>query len=43
MQEARLSGPGPKCFLDATIEGNYPNKDYHRVYVGEIVSVLKRG
>ena len=33
----------PKCFLDASIEGNYPNKDYHRVYVGEIVSVLKRG
>lgn len=26
-------------FLDATIEGNYPKKDYHRVYFGEIVRV----
>ncbi len=26
-------------FLDATIEGNYPKRDYHRVYFGEIVRV----
>ena len=32
----------PKRFLDAGIEKNYPNKDYHRMYVGEIVSCLKR-
>lgn len=24
------------CFLDAEIEKNYPQKDYHTVYVGEI-------
>jgi len=26
-------------FLESTIESNYPKKDYHRVYFGEIVSV----
>jgi len=26
-------------FLDRTIEGNYPKKDYHRVYFGEIVHI----
>ncbi len=29
----------PKQFIDPTIENNYPNKDYHRMYVGEILSV----
>ncbi|OGS25809.1 MAG: flavin reductase [Elusimicrobia bacterium RIFOXYB2_FULL_48_7] len=27
----------PKQFLDPKIDGNYPNKDYHRMYIGEIV------
>ena len=27
-------------FLDARIEKNYPRKDYHRIYYGEIVAVL---
>lgn len=29
----------PERFLDPGIEENYPLKDYHRVYVGEIVEV----
>ncbi len=28
-------------FLDSTIEGNYPKKDYHRMYFGEIVRVSR--
>jgi flavin reductase (DIM6/NTAB) family NADH-FMN oxidoreductase RutF len=28
-----------KHFLDPAIEGNYPGKDYHRVYFGEIISI----
>ena len=27
----------PEHFLDPTIEKNYPQKDYHRIYYGEIV------
>ena len=27
----------PENFLDAKIEANYPDKDYHRMYIGEIV------
>jgi len=27
----------PEHFLDPTIEENYPEKDYHRIYYGEIV------
>ncbi len=27
-------------FLDSTIESNYPNKDYHRAYIGQIIKVL---
>ncbi|MGI6028030.1 MAG: flavin reductase family protein [Candidatus Heteroscillospira sp.] len=30
----------PQNFLDASIEKNYANNDYHRMYIGEIVSVL---
>lgn len=31
-------------FNDANVnEKNYPSKDYHDVYIGEIVKVLKRG
>lgn len=33
----------PKNILQAGIaESNYPVKDYHRIYIGEIVSCLKR-
>lgn len=28
----------PKHFLDASIDANYPQKDYHRMYLGEITS-----
>jgi flavin reductase (DIM6/NTAB) family NADH-FMN oxidoreductase RutF len=30
----------PSRFLDPDIAKNYPNKDYHRVYFGEIVAAL---
>ena len=30
----------PDNFLDNTIESNYPNKDYHRAYIGQIIKVL---
>ncbi len=29
----------PKGFLDPQIESNYPQKDYHSVYFGEIVAI----
>lgn len=29
----------PAHFLDATIVANYPKKDYHRVYFGEILHI----
>ncbi len=32
----------PQNFLDPTIERNYPIKDYHRVFMGEIVQCLQR-
>lgn len=33
----------PESFLDPELLGkNYPNKDYHRVFVGEIVKLLVR-
>jgi flavin reductase (DIM6/NTAB) family NADH-FMN oxidoreductase RutF len=32
----------PENFLDDSIEDNYPEKDYHRLYLGEIIRVLKR-
>jgi hypothetical protein len=28
--------------LDATIHENYPERDYHRLYAGEIVRCLAR-
>ena len=31
----------PGHFLDQSIHENYPKKDYHRMYIGEIVSCLK--
>ena len=30
----------PACFLDPRIHENYPNKDYHRMYVGELTRCL---
>lgn len=31
----------PECFIDTTLDQkNYPNKDYHILYVGEIEKVL---
>jgi flavin reductase (DIM6/NTAB) family NADH-FMN oxidoreductase RutF len=33
----------PTHFLDQKIEDNYPQKDYHRMYIGEIVNCLVRG
>ncbi len=33
----------PDWFLDKNIDpDNYPKKDYHRMYIGEIVGVLKK-
>ncbi len=33
----------PACFVDREVEGkNYPGKDYHRMYVGEIEAILKQ-
>ncbi|MEI6579368.1 MAG: flavin reductase [Eubacteriales bacterium] len=31
----------PTGFLDDSIEENYPSKDYHRMYVGEIIKTYK--
>lgn len=33
----------PERFVDSRIEGMYPKKDYHRMYVGEIVQCLRNG
>ena len=32
----------PENFLDSTIETHYKGEDYHRMYLGEIVKVLKK-
>ena len=32
----------PARFLDNTIEENYPLKDYHRMYIGQIIKVLTK-
>ena len=32
----------PKNFLSAGIEKNYPLKDYHRMYLGEIIKFYKK-
>jgi flavin reductase (DIM6/NTAB) family NADH-FMN oxidoreductase RutF len=29
----------PKHFVDPTIDSNYPKKDYHRIYFGEIMAI----
>lgn len=33
----------PSRFLDPAINDMYPQKDYHRMYVGEIVKCLRKG
>ncbi len=32
----------PRNFIDPQIETNYPKKDYHRMYVGEILTALQQ-
>ena len=32
----------PECFADPGLEANYPNKDYHRIYFGEILKTLQK-
>ena len=32
----------PANFLDPDIEKHYAAHDYHRIYIGEIVEVLKK-
>lgn len=32
----------PGHFLDASIHNNYPDHDYHRAYIGNIVKVLEK-
>ena len=34
---------GPERFLDPKIENMYPQKDYHRMYIGEIEKCLLQG
>lgn len=31
----------PAGFIDPAVDGNYANKDYHKMYVGEIVAVYE--
>lgn len=32
----------PDLFIDPTIDKEYPDKDYHRMYIGQVVRVLKK-
>jgi len=32
----------PECIIDHSVDKNYENKDYHRVFIGEIIEVLKK-
>lgn len=40
----KLSGQflDPASFIDPDIEGNYPGADYHKMFIGEIVTILER-
>lgn len=31
----------PQCFVEPALEKNYPNKDYHRIYVGEVMEAYQ--
>ncbi len=33
-------GIDPENFIDPSVAVNYPSKDYHRMYIGEVVKVL---
>ena len=39
-QNIYFSDLDPARFLDPTIDRNYPGKDYHRIFYGEIVHIL---
>lgn len=41
-RKAAVQDLNPAGFIDESIEKNYANKDYHRMYVGEILKVLKK-
>ena len=30
----------PDCFIDSSIQNSYPDNDYHKIFIGEIVKVL---
>lgn len=30
----------PRFFLDDSIKSNYPGKDYHRMYIGEVINTI---
>lgn len=32
----------PECFIEPKLDANYPSKDYHIMYLGEIVQCLKK-
>lgn len=32
----------PNLFADLVIESNYPNKDYHKIFIGEVIKCLER-
>jgi hypothetical protein len=33
----------PACFVDKSIDaGCYPKKDYHKMFIGDIVKVLEK-
>lgn len=32
----------PENFIDPTIEENYPKKDYHKQYIGEVVGLFEK-
>ena len=40
----KLSGQflDPSSFIDPTIEGNYSEQDYHKMFIGEVVTVLEK-
>lgn len=41
-RKAAVQDIDPAGFIDKDIDKNYAAKDYHRVYVGEIIKVLKK-
>lgn len=32
----------PDNFIDQTIKSNYPNNDFHRMYIGEVINTLRK-